>query len=110
LSFKCVRIWFGNYASGNAKGERPSKSKSDTRGHPTSSKSWTSKSVCAHLFADRISDEHKRLSDGGDKDIGKYRAALSNVFEELSEEELKKCEDSAVQWNTNPLPDNMQHR
>src|ERR1700691_6039251 len=89
-------MWFGNYASGNATEERPERSKSDTRGHPTSTKSWTAKSVCGHLFTERISDEQKRLSNGGEKDIGKYRAALSNVFEELSEAELKQCEDAAV--------------
>ena len=78
------------------------------RGHPTSTKSWTAKSVCGHLFTERISDEQKRLSDGGEKDIGKYRAALSNVFKELSEAELKQCEDAAVEWNTKPLLDEIQ--
>ena len=107
--FQSVRIWFGNYASGNAKEERPGKTKSDTRGHPTSFKAWTAKSVCAHLFTARISDEQKRLSDG-DKEIGKYRAALSAVFEELSEEELKRCEETAVQWNKDPLPDDIQRK
>jgi len=109
LFFQSVRIWFGNYASGHAKEERPGKTKLDTCGHPTSSKTWTAKSVCAHLFTDRISDEQKRLSDG-EKDIGKYRAALSAIFEELSEEELKQCEETAVEWNTNPLPDDIQRK
>jgi hypothetical protein len=40
--------------------------------------------VCGHLFTERISDKQKWLSDGGKKDIGKYRATLSNVFKELS--------------------------
>jgi transposase len=31
---QCVRNWFGNYVAGNAKEMRPSKSRSDTRGHP----------------------------------------------------------------------------
>jgi hypothetical protein len=66
--------------------------------------------VCGHLFTERISDEQKRLSDGGEKDIGKYRAALSNVFEELSEAELKQCEDATVEWNTKPLPDEIQRK
>jgi hypothetical protein len=84
--FQSVRIWFGNYAAGHAK-ERDQQNQVDTRGHPTSSKTWTAKSVCAHLFSGRISDEQKRLSDDGEKDIGKYRAALSTVFEGLNEEE-----------------------
>jgi len=105
-----VRIWFGNYAGGYAKEARPSKSKVDTRSHPTSSKMWTAKSVCAHLFSGRISEEQKRLSDDGEKDIGKYRAALSNIFEKLSAEEVKQCEETAVKWNTQPLPDEIQRK
>ena len=66
--------------------------------------------MCGHLFTERISDEQKQLSDGGEKDIGKYRAALSNVFEELSEAELKQCEDAAVEWNTKPLLDEIQRK
>ena len=66
------------------------------------------KSVCGHLFTECISDKQKRLSNGGKKDIGKYHAALSNVFKELSEAELKQCEDTVVEWNTKPLPDKIQ--
>jgi hypothetical protein len=104
-----VHNWFGNYATGHAKDAKLSKSKSDTRGHPTSSKSWTAKSVCGHLFTKRISDEQMRLSDG-EKEIGKYHAALSNVFDELNVEELKQCEETAVVWNTQPMPDDMQRK
>ena len=101
---QCVRNWFGNHAAGHAKETRPSKSRSNTCGDPVSSKTWTAKLVCAHLFANGISDEQKRLSDDGEKDIGKYHATLSNIFEELSDEELKECEESTVKWNTQPLP------
>jgi hypothetical protein len=66
--------------------------------------------VCSHLFAGRISDEQKSLSDGGEKDIGKYRPALTTVFEQLSEAELQQCEDVAVEWNTNGLPDEVQRK
>ena len=66
--------------------------------------------MCAHLFSDRISNEQKKLSDDGEKDIGKYRAALSNIFEALNKEELKQCEESAVKWNTEPLPDDIQRK
>ena len=104
-----MRNWFGNYATGHAKDAKLSKSKSDTRGHPTSSKLWTAKSVCGHLFTKRISDEQMRLSDG-EKEIGKYHAALSNVFDELNAEELKQCEETAVVWNTQPMPDDMQRK
>ena len=106
--FKSVCMWFGNYAGGNAKEVRPTKDKSDTCGHLMLSKAWTAKLVCSHIHADRISEEQKSLSEAGEKDIGKYRAALSNVFEALSEHELKQCEDLAVEWNTKMLPDAMQ--
>ena len=66
--------------------------------------------MCGHLLANRVSEEQKKLSDGGKKDIGKYRAALATVFEQLSEAELKQFEDVAVEWNTKPLPDDVQRK
>jgi len=66
--------------------------------------------VCGHLFAERISDEQKKLSDDGEKDIGKYRAALANVYEELTEAEVKECEECAIEWNSKPLPDEVQRK
>ncbi len=66
--------------------------------------------MCGQLFSGRISDEQMRLSEGDGKDIGKYRAALSNVFEELTEEELQQCEESAHEWNTEALPDDVQRK
>ena len=105
LYVQCVWTWFGNYASANSKEGKAAK---DTCGHPTSSKAWMARLVCGHIHADRISEEHKALSDNGEKDIGKYRAALANVFEALSKGELKECEDLAVKWNTKDLPDEIQ--
>jgi len=90
--------------------EKPETSKADSRGHPTSAKTWNAKSVCTYIFAERISNEKKRLSDGGEKDIGKYRPALLNIFEELSEAELKQCEELAVEWNSKALPDEVQRK
>jgi hypothetical protein len=66
--------------------------------------------VCRHLFSACISNEQKFLSDGAEKDIGKYHAALANVFDNLSEEEVKQCNEVTIEWNTKPLPDNIQHR
>ena len=107
LYVQCVQTWFSNYASANSKEGKAAK---DTRGHPTSSKAWTARLVCGHIHVARISKEHKALSDNGEKDIGKYCAALANVFEVLSEGELKECEDLAVKWNTKDLPDEIQHK
>ena len=89
---------------------KPEKSKSDTRGHPTSTKTWTAKSVCSHIHSKRISDEQTKLSNDGDKIIGNYRAALGKVFEDLDEVELEECENLAVEWNTKPLPDEIQQK
>jgi hypothetical protein len=50
------------------------------------------------------------LSNDGEKIIGNYRAALGKVFEDLDEAELKECEDLAVEWNTKPLPDEIQQK
>ena len=102
--------WFGNYISSNTTMARSKKSKADTHGHATSSRQWTAKSICGTLFADRVSDEQKKLSDNGEKDIGHYRAALTTVFEALDEDNLKTCKDTAMDWNTNPLPDDVQRK
>jgi hypothetical protein len=89
---------------------KPEKSKSDTHGHPTSTKTWTAKSVCSHIHSKCISDEQTKLSNDGDKIIGNYRAALGKVFEDLDEVELEECENLAVEWNTKPLPDEIQQK
>ena len=107
LYVQCVRTWFGNYASANSKEGKAAK---DTHSHPTSSKAWTARLVCGHIHVDRISEEHKALSDNGEKDIGKYRAALANVFEALSEGELKECENFAIKWIMKDLPDEIQRK
>jgi hypothetical protein len=86
------------------------KSKADTRGHPTSFRPWTAKSVCGTLFVDRVADEQLKLSDKGEKAIGQYRPALTTVFDGLDEDELKTCTDTAVEWNTKPLPDEIQRK
>ena len=105
-----MRVWFGNYASGYSKEECPVKSKADTRGHPTSSRSWTAKSVCRHHYAERVSDEQKRLSEGSKKDIGKYHAASATVFNALTMTKRKKCEEDAIEWNSQLLPDDVQQK
>jgi hypothetical protein len=50
------------------------------------------------------------LSGGGEKDIGKYHAALTNIFSKLDEEDLKKCEDLAIKWNTESVPEDVQRK
>ena len=79
--------------------ERPTKSKRDTHGHLTSSKAWTTRLVCGYRYADHISNEQKTLSNSTEKDIGKYHAALANVWNELTEDR-KQCENDAVERQT----------
>ena len=50
------------------------------------------------------------LSNGMEKNIGKYHAALANIWNELTEEDHKQCEDDAVEWNAKPLPDDVQQK
>jgi hypothetical protein len=61
------------------------------------------KSVCGYILSEQIS-----LSRGGEKDIGKYHAALTKIFSQLDEDDLKKCKELAIEWNTQSLPDNVQ--
>ena len=92
----------------HAKEDRSEKSKPNKHGHLTSSWTWTAKSICSHRFVDRISEVQKQLSDNGEKVIRNYRATLTNVFDALTEEEVKECEELATEWNTQPLPDYVQ--
>ena len=66
--------------------------------------------MCGHHYSDRVSKEHKKLSDGGEKDIGKYHTALATVFNTLTAEERRQCEDDAIEWNTQPLPNDVQQK
>lgn len=59
---------------------------------------------------DHISNEQKALSDKGEENIGKYCAALTNIFKALSEVEIKRCEDIVGKWNINDLPDDIQQK
>ena len=68
------------------------------------------KVVCGHIYVDCILEEQKTLSNNGEKNIGKYCAALTNIFEALGEVETKQCEDIAGKWNTNDLPDDIQQK
>ena len=66
--------------------------------------------MCSHIHVDWISNVQKSLSNNGEKDIGKYHAALASVFETLTEAEIKQCEDLTVEWNLKDLPDDLQHK
>ena len=55
-----------------------------------------------------MSNEQKRLLEGGEKDIGKYHAALVTIFNALTMTERKKCEEDAIEWNSQLVPDDVQ--
>jgi hypothetical protein len=105
-----IRTWFGNEAPGYAKGDSGKKSKVDTRGHPTSVRSWSGLSVCGSIHSDKVSELQLRMSGGGEKNIAHYKPALSEVWGKLSEEEKENCETLAKEWNTTQLPEDVQRR
>jgi len=60
--------------------EKPEKSKADSLWPSYICQNLECK-VCVYLIsAECISDEQKRLSNGGEKDIGKYRPAVVEYF------------------------------
>jgi hypothetical protein len=63
--------------------------------------------MCSYLYVDRISDEQKHLSGNGEKDIRKYCPVLISIFESLTDQQVKECEDYAAEWNTSPLLDHV---
>ena len=73
-------------------------------------KAWTAKLVCGYILLEEISEEQILLSGGGEKDIGKYHAALTKIFSKLEEDNLKKSEGLEIKWNTQSLPNNVQRR
>jgi hypothetical protein len=105
-----ICTWFGNEAPRYAKGDGGKKSKVDTRGHPTSIRSWTGLSVCGSIHADRVSEVQICLSGGGEKNIAHYKPALSKVWGKLSAEEKENCEDLSKEWNTTQLLEDVQRR
>lgn len=71
-------------------------------------KSWTPKSVCGNIFAERVDDEQRRLSgEGKAKDISKYGPALATVFTQLSADERDRCDTLAEEWNAADLPEDV---
>jgi hypothetical protein len=105
---QAVKVWFQNKAQGVVEGTgAPSVNpRHEKRGHPTSSKPWTAKTVCGSIFSICVDNEQCCLSGTtGSKDIGKYTPALGLVFEALSTDEMAKCESLAEEWNTAELPD-----
>ena len=57
-----------------------------------------------------VSDVQIRLSGGTEKLLGKYRAALTEVFDSLSVDDQQHCEELANEWNHSQLPEDVQRR
>lgn len=103
-----IRTWFGNEAARYATGDAGKRSRVDKRGHPTSSRSWTAKSVCGKLHSHLVAEVQTRLSGGTEKHLAVYSAALGEVFTGLSDEEKEHCEQLATVWNAGDLPEDVQ--
>lgn len=72
-------------------------------------KVWTGRSVCAELHKKQLEEVHTRLSKDG-REIGKYAEALKEVYDSFSEEEKKGFEETATEWNTQPLSEELQRK
>jgi predicted GIY-YIG superfamily endonuclease len=86
------------------------KSKLDTHGHPTSAQAFIVKYACGQIYIDYVSNEQKKLSNDGEKDIGKYHAALTKVFMQLSEDKQQESKSCAAEWNKGALPDELKQK
>jgi len=98
---QCVRTgWGWKLESGKSiqRGEARKRKVDEiaTRRSPWSSKTGRPRVCLYAIFTARISDEQKFVSDGGEKDIGKYRAAHGKRSCNLSEEEVKRWEAVAI--------------
>ena len=82
----------------------------DTRGHPTAKRSWTAKSVCGRIHSDRVALVQIGLSATGEKELSKYRPALTSVFDELSDEDKQHFDRLATEWNKLRLPEDVQQK
>ncbi len=96
-----VTTWFQNEARKVVQGDgvvvaTPQRNR---QRHPTSDRAWTTKSVCGSIFADRVSDAQRALSEGEGKGINTYTPALGQVFGTLSPEEIAQCERLCKEWN-----------
>ena len=73
-------MWFGNEAGRYAKGDGGQKMKDENLGNPTSTKSWTAKSVCGKVHSQRIAEVQTRLSGGEEKLLAHYGAARTEYL------------------------------
>jgi len=50
------------------------------------------------------------MSGGTEKILAHYRPALGKVYDDLSPDEKENCSQLAKEWNTAPLPEDVQRR
>ena len=50
------------------------------------------------------------MSSGTEKILAHYRPALGKVYDDLSPDEKENCSQLAKEWNTAPLPEDVQQR
>jgi hypothetical protein len=84
--------------------------KDENPGNPTSTKSWTAKSVCGKVHAQQIAEVQTCLSGGEEKILAHYGAARTEIFNSLSPEEMAECERLAAEWNAIKIPEEIQRQ
>jgi hypothetical protein len=94
-------VWYGNHSR-----EKHSLKIPGFNGKPTISK------VVAREMKDEIDAEVKKLSDGAARGshewIGSYRKALSNVVNNLDDEELEAMQVILEEWLNRGIPADVQ--
>src|SRR6201999_96451 len=105
-----ICTWFGNEAGQYTKGDGGQKTKDENLGNPTSTKSWTAKSVCGKGHSQRIAEVQTRLSSREEKLLAHYGAAQTEIFNSLSPDEMAECKRLAAEWNAMKIPEEIQRQ
>jgi hypothetical protein len=110
-----VGIWFGNEAKRvlGVAGEPITKAQTNGRKNKPGKK-WNKRLVAPELHSERFHDiyrEHIRDYAGdGQANLRTYASAVTMLMQELSEEELQDCQDTADLWNKEPVPKKIQQK
>lgn len=103
-----VRIWFQNNASALRTSEPDLKAKAHMgRGKKTT---YKDKDVCGRLFRKRVIEKQTELAGGVENSIQHYQAALTAVFDSLTDTELQTCKDQCKEWNDGKVPEEIQQQ
>ena len=72
-------------------------------------KKWTARSVIVETHKAELTHVRKEMVDGSN-DIKFYQLAFTELINSLSADEMRKAEQTAVEWNCSSSPDKAQER